>query len=323
MYLSTSEHVCRPWIKRPQCSSTSFSTRRCSSSPQQVPSETPGPARPRHHSLERRSSASAPQGEEQVISIRSLPLRRVRMNSPTADDPLAGVRIKEEPNDHVTEETCLEIKEEPFDYEVGDALSDARVKREGRFLRDLQEARQEARGRRGSGREGGDAKGRRGSGREGGDAKGLPFVEKEKAYRCEICHKTFSVKSHLVRHMRVHTKEKPYGCEICGKAFTEKCTLIRHMRVHTKEKPYSCEICKKAFSENTLVRHMRVHTKEKPYSCEICSKAFSHKTSIVSHMRVHTKEKPYSCEICSKAFSQKQIMVRHMRIHTKEKPYMK
>ncbi|XP_037775651.1 zinc finger protein 287-like [Penaeus monodon] len=57
---------------------------------------------------------------------------------------------------------------------------------------------------------------------------------KKETYSCEICNKAFSVKSHVVSHMRVHAKEKPYSCEICKKDFSEKYTLVIQIRAHQK-----------------------------------------------------------------------------------------
>ncbi|XP_042893636.1 zinc finger protein 214-like [Penaeus japonicus] len=84
--------------------------------------------------------------------------------------------------------------------------------------------------------------------------------EKRKCFVCEVCGTKFLKKSKLKTHMKDHAKEKSYRCK--------KSYLVVHMRVHTKEKPYRCEVCEKGFSQKShLVVHMRVHTKEKPYRC--------------------------------------------------------
>jgi len=52
--------------------------------------------------------------------------------APLTDKEIFGIRvsIKEEFNEDVSEETCVDIKEEPFEYtdEVSDELSDLEVK---------------------------------------------------------------------------------------------------------------------------------------------------------------------------------------------------
>ncbi|GBM01868.1 Zinc finger protein 112 [Araneus ventricosus] len=142
-----------------------------------------------------------------------------------------------------------------------------------------------------------------------------PFV-------CEVCSRTFSQKSHLNVHYRVHTKEKPYGCKLCSQAFSEKSALNVHYHIHTKETPFVCEVCSRTFSQKShLNARYRVHPKEKPYGCELCSQAFSEKSKLKRHYRVHTKEKPYVCEVCSKTFSRKCSLNLHYRVHTEEKPY--
>ena len=58
---------------------------------------------------------------------------------------------------------------------------------------------------------------------------------KVKAHECDICKKKFTLKSHLVKHFRVHLGEKPYGCAECGIWFTECSNRNRHISIYHKK----------------------------------------------------------------------------------------
>ncbi|XP_063819000.1 zinc finger protein 1 homolog [Pseudophryne corroboree] len=144
----------------------------------------------------------------------------------------------------------------------------------------------------------------------------------EISFPCAECGKCYTRKEHLVSHQRSHTGEKPFPCSECGKCFAHKSILVTHERRHTGEKPFRCSECGKCFAQKSvLVRHERCHTGEKPFACSQCGKCFAQKQILVSHERCHTGEKPFPCSQCGKRFAYKSVLVTHEKSHKGEKPF--
>lgn len=78
-----------------------------------------------------------------------------------------------------------------------------------------------------------------------------------KAYKCDICPKSYSQKSKLKIHMRKHsatatTNDTVKMCEICGKTYNENSALTKHIKfTHFNFRPFSCETCGRAFKDSS------------------------------------------------------------------------
>ncbi|KOC09428.1 C2H2 type zinc finger domain protein [Aspergillus flavus AF70] len=116
------------------------------------------------------------------------------------------------------------------------------------------------------------------------------------------CGKTFTRKTDLCRHYRIHINDRPFHCPVedCNRRFIQRSALTIHSRTHTGEKPHICEHeeCRKAFSDSSsLSRHRRIHTGERPYICQepTCGKSFCRKITLTKH-----RERSHSPDIVAR-----------------------
>ncbi|XP_061540766.1 zinc finger protein 25-like isoform X2 [Phycodurus eques] len=143
----------------------------------------------------------------------------------------------------------------------------------------------------------------------------------EKPFPCSLCHKRFSSKSCMSRHMVIHTGDKAFSCSVCDKRFYDKFDMKKHMRRHTEEKPFSCSVCAKGFHfKFELKMHMSTHTGEKPFTCPVCARGLTRRSCLIQHMRTHSDEKPFTCPVCAKGLTRRSYLRQHMRTHIGEKP---
>src|SRR6218665_3509383 len=125
----------------------------------------------------------------------------------------------------------------------------------------------------------------------------------ERAYKCELCQKTFSAARSLKNHMRIHTEEKPYVCKFCNKGFAQVGHLKTHMKTHNGEKTHVCAVCNKGFLDaGNLIKHKRTHASEKHHKY---NKHFTKNSSSTKQHKLVAGAQPQAIEIeCEVAASQ-------------------
>jgi len=153
-------------------------------------------------------------------------------------------------------------------------------------------------------------------------------IESKKGFKCNVCHKTFALKTNLTRHEKIHTGENTFQCDICMKKYTRRDKLINHQKVHTGdldlqpkvatgERPFQCEVCEKSFShKHHLKDHMLIHTGVKSFPCDKCNKSFARKQNLDRHLLVHSEVKTYSCTTCGISFTFRGNLMHHKKTCT-------
>ena len=142
-----------------------------------------------------------------------------------------------------------------------------------------------------------------------------------KRFPCEHCGKTFSERSRLLIHNRVHSGDRPYECDLCGFSCAQKDNLrihkeFKHPKSGSIEKKFNCKICSASFlTQGNLKRHVRTHSDIKPYVCETCGKSFKDPGTLKQHTYKHGGQS-FECRFCSQKFNSPLYLSRHItRVH--------
>ncbi|CAJ0931649.1 unnamed protein product [Ranitomeya imitator] len=178
----------------------------------------------------------------------------------------------------------------------------------------------------------------------------------ESTYKCSSCFKTFTHKSNLLVHERIHSGDKTYRCLECGKQFSQRTSLMVHLRTHTGEMPYSCLQCRRRFrQQSNLLYHIKTNTVQGQLNCTAESLPSSPllprldptmEPSMSSdmeaspgqahpwvHLETNTKNETaaasppdgpkgeFHCPACDKIFTHQSNLLVHQRIHSGERTY--
>ena len=93
----------------------------------------------------------------------------------------------------------------------------------------------------------------------------------------------------------VKSTGRMYICEVCGSDFIQKSHLTRHMRIHTKE-TFVCWLCSKPFSRRDKLnchisrKHQTIRERKHTYPCLECGKIFGWKFHLKRHKLMHKKK---------------------------------
>lgn len=141
-------------------------------------------------------------------------------------------------------------------------------------------------------------------------------------FTCNVCFRTFTSRSNLDRHARLHTGHKPYVCSKCGKAFSRKDHLTNHAAKHA----FKCGKCLKRFVDRESLKshYMQEHNCVLSNVCEHCNKGFTDPKVYAEHVKSHPevsgnrhpiRHRPYCCRQCSFTCSTRLDLLKHKQIH--------
>ena len=140
--------------------------------------------------------------------------------------------------------------------------------------------------------------------------------QKQKAKKCQSCHKSFTDKYELRMHQEAVHENMHYTCEICSAVYKTRQGLNQHIHVHEEKYRYTCSMCDRKFNNKShFLTHFSKHMGVKLFACTQCDKKFSTNSSL----NVHTKTchegiaSSYPCDECSLSFTRKSCLKEHKK----------
>ena len=110
-------------------------------------------------------------------------------------------------------------------------------------------------------------------------------------------------------------------CPICHKLFTQKGSMRRHVAYKHQGEKYLCNKCDyRATTNGALKIHTDALHDGVKLDCSYCDKKFTQSSNLKIHIQSVHEGLKFECPVCHKAFSNKHGMKNHARItHEKEK----
>ena len=130
--------------------------------------------------------------------------------------------------------------------------------------------------------------------------------------QCFVCGYRFSSAEALGEHNE--TVHSIFTCLCCFKTFTSRSNLERHSRLHTGHRPYACPVCGKTFSRKD---HLSNHATKHAYKCGTCTRRCSDQAALSEHYRLEHAGLTLAavCAYCNKGFSSVELYEEHVKVH--------
>jgi len=130
--------------------------------------------------------------------------------------------------------------------------------------------------------------------------------------QCFVCGYRFSSAEALGEHNE--TVHSIFTCLCCFKTFTSRSNLERHSRLHTGHRPYACPVCGKTFSRKD---HLSNHATKHAYKCGTCTRRCSDQSALAEHYRIEHPGLALAavCAYCNKGFSSIDLYEEHVKVH--------
>lgn len=146
----------------------------------------------------------------------------------------------------------------------------------------------------------------------------VPLTEKQLgSLTCKFCHKLFSHRSNVLKHVRAVHKKVRYQCPQCMKIFNQEQTLKNHIKTVHEGMQHKCDLCDKSYN---YIAHLKRHiesahrTSNSPtFPCPTCGKEFNSKDTLDLHMKVIHQGIRLPCPHCDKEFSYQTSLKQHIQ----------
>jgi len=127
------------------------------------------------------------------------------------------------------------------------------------------------------------------------------IAEDENRHQCDICEKSYSIKTNLSRHhSQCHTLNVHVNCNICGMNFKHNYSYQQHMKQRHKTFKATGDSDVATNITVTNVVSMNKNYIEK-YSCAVCKMAFADDSAFQTHIKTHAAS-GYVCNDCGQRF---------------------
>jgi len=127
---------------------------------------------------------------------------------------------------------------------------------------------------------------------------------------CKLCECTYESVDALSEHNE--TVHSVHTCGCCFKTFTSRSNLERHSRLHTGHRPFTCGVCGKSFSRRD---HLSNHATKHAYKCGSCLCRCPDRASLSVHCLVeHSAPLAEVCSWCNKGFCTRDAYEEHAKV---------